>query len=190
MNPLDNPRGPSTAAGDFPVTDPARYLAGRWAVVRSVADLAAGVTGEFTGTAEFRPAGAALVYLERGELVFGTHRGPAWRELRYLPDGPGRMRVEFDDGRPFHDLDLTAGRWRVTHPCRADAYSGEFRVAGPDRWYQDWRVRGPAKDQRLRTRYSRRDGGRSWRGGAYGSMGTLTASEATSARQEIRGPAR
>lgn len=141
---------------DYPVPDPARYLAGTWRLTRRIEDLAAGLTGTFTGTGRFRPDGPGLRYDERGELVFGTHRGPAWRAYRYWPDGDGRLAVEFDDGRHFHDLDLTRGYWEVTHPCRADAYSGAFRVLDADRWTQDWRVRGPAKDQRLYTEFRRR----------------------------------
>ncbi len=140
----------------YPIDDAVRYLTGSWSLRRRIEDLSHQVTGHFRGTAEFRPVpGGGLLYRENGELEFGTHRGPAWRELRYLHGSAGALRVEFDDGRYFHDLDLTSGHWAVRHPCRADQYRGEFQVDGPDQWWQDWRVDGPAKEQRLRTSFTR-----------------------------------
>jgi hypothetical protein len=138
-----------------PVPDPVPYLAGRWRLVRQITDLSTGLAGRFLGTAEFRKFGDGLHYRESGELEFGGHRGPAWRELRYRRAGPTGLRVEFDDGRFFHDLDLASGRCQVSHPCRADMYEGEFRVLGADRWRQDWQVTGPAKEQWLRTSFDR-----------------------------------
>ncbi|GAA4211087.1 DUF6314 family protein [Actinocatenispora rupis] len=138
----------------FPVADPIAYLTGRWTLDRHITDLSTGGTGTFTGIGEFRPDGPDLAYSERGELRFGGHVGPAWRALTYRASGDG-LRVEFDDGRHFHDLDLRTGTWTVTHPCRADAYAGEFRVTSADHWVQDWRVTGPAKDLRLHTTFTR-----------------------------------
>ncbi|MGA8115729.1 MAG: DUF6314 family protein [Actinocatenispora sp.] len=142
----------------FPVHDPVRYLTGRWRLDRRIVDERSGQTGTFVGAAEFRPAGDGLWYRESGELEFGGHRGEAWRELSYRRGDGTVLRVEFDDGRYFHDLDLSVGRWAVTHPCRADEYEGEFGIEGPDRWWQDWRVTGPAKDQRFRTDFHRLSG--------------------------------
>lgn len=136
------------------VPDPVAYLTGRWTLDRRITDLSAGQSGTFTGTGEFRPTDDGLAYAERGELRLGPHVGPAWRAYTYRRAGDG-LRVEFDDGRFFHDLDLRTGVWTVTHPCRADAYAGEFRVLSPDRWTQDWRVTGPAKGLRLVTTFTR-----------------------------------
>ena len=137
------------------VEDALAWLAGRWRLDRVVADLAGGVSGSFTGTAEFRPDGGGLRYHEAGTLEFGGHRGPAERALRYRPAGGSRLRVEFDDGRFFHDLDLSGGGWQVIHPCRDDEYRGEFTVLGPDAFRQLWIVTGPAKRQRLETAFQR-----------------------------------
>ena len=141
----------------YAVADAIGYLTGRWRLDRRMVDRAAGLTGTFTGTAEFTPVPDGLDYAERGELTFGPHRGPAWRRLRYRRDGE-LLRVEFDDGRFFHDLDLRTGAWSVTHPCRSDGYAGEFRIRSPDSWSQEWTVTGPAKDLHLSSTYHR-DGG-------------------------------
>ncbi len=137
------------------VDDALSWLAGRWRLDRTVADLAGGRTGRFLGTGEFRPDAGGLRYHEAGTLEWAGHRGPAERTLRYRRAGGSLLRVEFEDGRFFHDLDLTGGGWRVVHPCRADEYRGEFTVLGPDAFRQLWWVTGPAKRQRLETAFQR-----------------------------------
>jgi hypothetical protein len=120
-------------------------LVGRWTVARRVVDLRSGTTGRFRGIATFAPDGS---WLEEGALEFGAYRGPARRELRIVDDA-----VQFADGRPFHPLDLT-GR-PVEHRCGEDTYAGEYRLVAPDRLEVCWRVRGPAKEQRIDSSYRR-----------------------------------
>ncbi len=88
-------------------------------------------------------------------LVLGAFTGPAERVYRDGFPAPGRAEVAFEDGRPFHDLDLSHGRWSVAHRCRDDLYRGSFEIEGRDRWTVVWRVSGPRKDQVLRSRYDR-----------------------------------
>ncbi|MFJ6570367.1 DUF6314 family protein [Streptomyces sp. NPDC091292] len=154
------------------VPDVLAYLAGRWRVERVVRDLAGGAAGEvagevagrFTGTTDFSPLEPAasahgrpgLLHHESGTFVWQGVARPAERTLRYLPGDPaGTARVEFSDGRPFHDLDLRTGHWVADHPCAADLYRGTFTVDGDDDWRTEWRVRGPAKDLVLSTTYHR-----------------------------------
>lgn len=141
----------------LPVPDVLAHLSGRWRVLRSVRDLANGAQGEFSGTTVFSPSDdGGLLHREIGTFVWQGVPRPAERTLRFLPGPtPGTADVRFADGRPFHDLDLTAGRWRTTHPCVADLYRGEFAVYDEDRWRTTWRVGGPAKDQLLVTEYTR-----------------------------------
>ncbi|BCL31881.1 hypothetical protein GCM10017557_67400 [Streptomyces aurantiacus] len=156
-------------AGFRPVSDVLAYLAGGWRVERSVRDLASGASGTFGGTTVFErldgdDSGAhphpgsrsGLLHHESGTFVWQGVARPAERTLRFLPgDGAGRARVQFADGRPFHDLDLTSGRYVADHPCSADLYRGEFTVYDADRWRTVWRVGGPAKDLVLTTDYTR-----------------------------------
>ncbi|MGW3724246.1 DUF6314 family protein [Streptomyces sp. F001] len=144
--------------GEFwPVPDVLAYLAGHWRVERSVRDLASGERGEFTGTTLFSPLeSGGLLHEESGTFVWQGAARPAERTLRFLPgSSPGTADVRFADGRPFHDLDLTAGRHLADHPCAADLYRGEFTVLDENRWRSVWRVRGPAKDLVLTTDYAR-----------------------------------
>jgi hypothetical protein len=94
------------------------------------------------------------VWTERGTLRLGRYQGPASRTLRIVSHGDGWL-VLFADGRPFHRLDLSGGRTTVTHPCGDDVYEGEYAIRGPGELDVIWRVRGPAKDQRIASRYRR-----------------------------------
>lgn len=148
----------------LPVADLLAFLAGRWTFERSIDDRRAGRRGRAAGEARFEPIGGGagagaggaggLRWTEHGRVVIGDFEGEFSRELAIVPDGDAWL-VRFDDGRPFHPLDLRTGRCVVDHPCGADAYAGELRVlAGPE-LVVEWEVRGPAKAQRIVTRYGR-----------------------------------
>ncbi|MFI8086911.1 DUF6314 family protein [Streptomyces sp. NPDC086080] len=143
--------------GDFrPVPEVLTYLSGRWRAERAVRDLTGGDTGRFTGTVAFGPLdGGGLLHEESGDFTWRGVTRPAERTLRFLPGPGGTADVRFADGRPFHGLDLTTGRYTAVHPCAADLYRGEFTVRDADHWRTVWRVRGPAKDLELTTRYAR-----------------------------------
>ncbi|MFD4633177.1 DUF6314 family protein [Streptomyces sp. NPDC058284] len=143
-----------------PVPETLAFLTGEWRVERTVRDLADGSEGRFTGTTLFSPLPApesgGLLHQESGTFTWHGIARPAERTLRFLPgEAAGTARVEFADGRFFHDLDLRTGRWTTDHPCVSDLYRGEFEVAAADRWRTRWRVGGPAKDLLLVTEYRR-----------------------------------
>ncbi|WP_369388175.1 DUF6314 family protein [Streptomyces sp. CG1] len=143
----------------WPVADVLAYLAGRWHVERSVRDLASGDGGSFSGATRFSAlAGGGLLHEESGMFTWQGAARPATRTLRFLPgSAPGTADVRFADGRPFHALDLTSGRYVADHPCAADLYRGEFTVRDAGHWRSVWRVGGPAKDLVLTTDYERED---------------------------------
>ncbi|MGW7819455.1 DUF6314 family protein [Streptomyces puniciscabiei] len=143
--------------GFWPVADVLAHLTGRWRVERDVRDLASGDEGHFSGTAVFTALQTGgLLHEESGDFTWQGVTRPATRTLRFLPGpAPGTADVRFTDGRPFHELDLSAGRYVAEHPCAADLYRGEFTVQDADRWRSVWRVGGPAKDLVLITDYVR-----------------------------------
>ena len=63
--------------------------------------------------------------------------------------------VEFEDGRPFHPLDLSGGACAVEHLCGEDRYAGEYVVLGPDALRVAWLVTGPRKRQVIESLYRR-----------------------------------
>ncbi|MDU0302942.1 MULTISPECIES: DUF6314 family protein [unclassified Streptomyces] len=143
--------------GEFwPVPDVLGYLSGSWRAERVVRDLAGGDEGRFRGTVVFGPLeDGGLLQRESGDFTWRGVTRPAERTLRFLPGPEGTADVRFADGRPFHDLDLRAGRYVADHPCSADLYRGEFTVRGAGHWRVVWRVRGPAKDLELVTDHLR-----------------------------------
>ena len=137
------------------VPDLRAFLEGAWRLSRSLDDRRTGQRGRLDGLAVFTPSGALLIYRERGMVRLGGYQGRAERVYRYGFPAPGRAEVAFEDGAPFHDLDLTGGTWTADHRCREDRYRGVFRALAPDAWEVVWRVAGPRKDQTLTTRYCR-----------------------------------
>ena len=151
-----------TASDDLqagiPVTNLRAFFEGRWEIVRQINDRRAGTQHVMHGTGRFRPAAGApatLVYDEEvvwqpgGQTMTGTRR-------YLLADLRGaRAEVRFDDGRPFHALDLAAGTCPVRHECPPDVYDGAYRILDADRFTVRWTVTGPRKDSVLQTTFAR-----------------------------------
>lgn len=152
-----------------PVADLGRFLAGAWKLERTIADsLAAGGGAprllRVAGTAEWTPAGpGVLEYAERGVIELpgpGGARSEVRQAYTWRLRGGGAADVHFADGRVFHAVDLTAGRHEgIHHGCSPDTYVGAFEAAGPDALACRWDVKGPAKDYRSETRFTRLPGG-------------------------------
>ncbi len=147
---------PEPENGSLSVNMLKEFLQGEWWLLRDIDDRRLGKAGRFEGEALFAPLAEGLLYDEAGRMRFGDHEGPAARRYRYDFPAPQRAAVSFAEGGFFHDLDLTTGTWSTEHRCGADHYRGEFRVEGPACWSADWRVTGPRKNLRLRTRFRRR----------------------------------
>ncbi|MGH3423397.1 MAG: DUF6314 family protein [Nocardioidaceae bacterium] len=141
----------------LPVADLVAYLSGHWTIERSLLERTTGDRGTFRGTVEYEPAdGGGLRQRERGELVWGGHRGPAYRCLWLRPlGGPGVLEVLFEDGRDFHVLDLRTGVATAEHACGRDVYAGEFEVESAAAWAYRWTVTGPHKSLLLSSRLTR-----------------------------------
>ncbi len=138
-----------------PVPDLAAYLTGRWRIARTLRDERANLTGGLEGELSIQRDGeGALDWREEGRIDFGGYEGPAYRNYRiHLGEGPAR--VLFEDGRFFHDLDLTRAAWRARHPCGEDMYHSLFLALSADAWMTRWRVLGPRKRQRIDSHMGR-----------------------------------
>lgn len=140
------------------VADPRTFLPGVWQIDREVHDARARQDGRYRGTATFLLDAGGLSWVERGTLRMGTFEGTATRTMAVVPGRAGSgtpWEVRFDDGRPFHPLDLRTGACPVDHPCGEDHYAGWVRVEHEDLMVVSWRVTGPAKDHTILSRYSR-----------------------------------
>ena len=126
---------------------------------------------EITPDGEPGLSGRVLAYRERGELRFGSHRGPASRCLLILDLGDGTADVRFADGREFYRLDLRSGACQAAHPCRADQYLVTVTQLSEDSYTETWRVAGPDKDYELVTNYTRAGIKAGTRAGTYAGTG-------------------
>jgi len=137
--------------------DPVTYFPGKWTFERKIRDRLAMVDGKAHGTATFTIEGGGLRWLESARLEIGEADTRASRELWIRPDPSvsSGWRVHFDDGRPFHPLELGDGEPEVTHPCRDDLYEGSIAIDGENLFRTSWTVRGPRKDQSIETTYRR-----------------------------------
>ena len=134
------------ALGDF---------AGDWRVARAIEDRLSGRPGRFEGVARLRPEGDGLRYREEGRLWLGDSRPlAAHRDSLWDEDAEG-IAVRFADGRPFHRFRPEGRAAGTDHPCGADLYRVTYDLSGWPAWEAEWRVRGPAKDYRMASRYER-----------------------------------
>jgi len=65
------------------------------------------------------------------------------------------VRVTHDDDTPFHSFARVGAPEATPHLCGADMYHGTYSfVRFPD-WQVTWTVKGPRKDYRSVTQYTR-----------------------------------
>ena len=143
--------GDATVTTILGLDDLPTWLAGTWRVDRTIND----GQGRFTGHAAFQRDGDGdVLWRETGRLALDGHEGPAHRTLRIVA-ARGTWEVRFDDGRPFHTLDLRAGRWAAEHRCGADVYRGAYTVLDSDRMTVCWWVTGPRRADVIDGEYRR-----------------------------------
>ncbi|MEM7631273.1 MAG: DUF6314 family protein [Pseudomonadota bacterium] len=122
---------------------------GAWTLVREIVH-ADGTTGRFEGTARFAADANGLAYEEAGALHLGrAHPLHATQRYRWGHD----LAVYFDDGRFFHHVPPAGGD--TGHWCDPDQYDGHYDFSGWPAFTVSWRVTGPRKAYRMRSRYVR-----------------------------------
>lgn len=131
-------------------------LTGEWQLERRIADHRTGEMGQMVGSLSLTLDPSGLWWAERGTLRWAGRDIPAQRLLavRLLN---GEWWMTFADGSPFHTWQ--PGRL-VHHPCQADRYAGLVDVhPSGDLMRILWDIEGPAKRQRIFTRYRRQTPG-------------------------------
>jgi len=149
-----------SASGALPVNDLFDFLEGNWRLSRTLNDLRQNMPGVMSGQVEIkrkadRDAKPTLGYREEGELQFGDYHETVTRCYEFSFPEPHLAWVCFEDGRVFHQLDLSNGYWEDAHQCGEDLYQGRFRVSSHDVWLSNWFVSGPAKELVLDNHYQR-----------------------------------
>jgi hypothetical protein len=132
-----------------------RDFIGTWTLDRRIEDRLTGQDGHFRGTARFDDTGARLQYLERGLLTLGA-APPMQAERRYVwTEGQdGEIEVWFDDGRPFHSIDMSVVAPAASHDCAPDRYDVAYDFSDWPRWRATWTVFGPRKDYSMVSSYT------------------------------------
>ena len=131
-------------------------FAGEWRVERAIEDVRAGRAGRFEGRAIFTPDADGLAYLEEGVLTMDGAAGfAATRRYRWRDAGAGTIEVRFDDGRLFHRFYADEPMPGAAHECPPDQYRVGYDFRAWPRWIADWRARGPRKDYRIVSTFTR-----------------------------------
>lgn len=135
--------------------DIGQFLLGAWRLTRLGWDGVTARSMRLRGTARVSNCAAGLLLEERGILTVGAHVGEATRRTLFHIVGDSVATACFEDGRPFHRLDLATGMAPVRHDCPPDRYEGRYRVLTPACWLLSWRVTGPRKNQVITSRFTR-----------------------------------
>ena len=122
---------------------------GAWAFTRRVSH-AGGQEAAVTGRAVWSRAGTGLALVETGEMHLpGAAPMQVERRYRWGAD----LAVFFEDGRFFHQIPPKGGG--ASHWCDPDRYDGSYDFSRWPDFTVTWCVRGPRKDYRMVTRYTR-----------------------------------
>ncbi|MGX9354322.1 DUF6314 family protein [Roseobacteraceae bacterium S113] len=128
---------------------------GHWRIARDIDDAKAQMQARFEGTAVLSWQGDDLAYAETGALQMpGAITMQAQRRYLWSQEGP-RLCIFFDDGRPFHHIELGTLRPKAHHDCPPDVYDVTYDFSVWPHWCAQWRVQGPRKDYVMRSEYSR-----------------------------------
>ena len=131
---------------------------GEWEITKSIQDNTGQSSGNFSGMARFtnHDDGTAL-YHEIGtlELIKGQSM-KAERRYRWLQETNGQITVQFQDGRPFHSIDVNETNPIGHHSCDPDTYEVLYNFSDWPNWRSTWRVTGPRKDYIMQSRFQRK----------------------------------
>lgn len=146
MRLIDRPtRQEGPAFGDF---------VGDWHLARRI-DHAQDPSASFTGRAVLSDAKGGFWYREDGQLQIKGHAAFTAERRYFWIEDAGGVTVLFDDGRPFHQIDLSGPVSEDRHHCDPDIYDVHYDFTGWPNWTCTWRVQGPRKDYVMISSYSR-----------------------------------
>ena len=128
------------------------YFEGAWAFERRITH-ADGQEALVSGRAVWTRDGDGLVCEETGEMrIAGAAPMQVARRYRWAEG----LRVHFEDGRFFHAVPPEGGE--ASHWCDPDQYDGSYDFSRWPAFSVTWAVRGPRKDYRMVTTYTKENG--------------------------------
>ena len=120
-----------------------------WSISRQIIDYSQDANLTFTGRCEVLDGW----YHETGQMVFSDGNFfSSTRRYRWKPCASG-VDVHFDDGRFFHQIDLSTNSATATHFCDPDDYTVSYDFTKWPVWTAIWRVRGARKNYEMHSCY-------------------------------------
>lgn len=127
---------------------------GAWTLERAIDDKLGAQDGKMTGTVRFTDAGPGLRYEEEGQLEYGV-APPMVATRRYQwRRHPRGIEVLYEDGGPFHLIEMNCLMPSAEHLCGADMYHVSYDFTKWPIWRAVWSVVGPSKDYRSTTTFA------------------------------------
>ena len=126
---------------------------GTWSLAREVHHFD-GLRGEMAGVLRIEGSGTdRAIYTEDGMLTLGGG-DPLRATRRYLwRAAPSAIDVSFEDGRPFHRIELSGTTPATVHLCDPDRYAVSYDFGQWPVWTAKWEVEGPNKGYMMHTTY-------------------------------------
>ena len=133
-------------------------FSGEWELTKEIQDYTGQSSGKFSGAARFtNHDDHTALYHEGGTLELTTGQSMrAERRYRWLQESNGKVAVLFEDGRPFHLVDLNESSPSGHHFCDPDTYQVEYDFSDWPNWKSTWRVTGPRKDYIMHSEFRRK----------------------------------
>lgn len=128
---------------------------GTWKISRQITDFRILESGHLEGRAQFTSQDSGLFYHERGALTFAGGAPIVAERAYFWTFSDTDVFVAYDDGAPFHSFSLAADHAATPHLCGDDLYTGTYSFVGFPDWQVTWSVKGPRKDYRSITQYTR-----------------------------------
>ena len=127
------------------------FTGGLWSISRQIINHTQDANLTFTGSCEVLDGW----YHETGQMVFSDGNFfSSTRRYRWKPCASG-VDVHFDDGRFFHQIDLSTNSATATHFCDPDYYTVSYDFTKWPVWTAIWRVRGARKNYEMHSCYRR-----------------------------------
>ena len=120
-----------------------------WVISRQIMDYSQDANLTFTGRCEVLDGW----YNETGQMVFSDGNSfSSTRRYRWKACTSG-VDVHFDDGRFFHQIDLSTNSPTATHFCDPDDYAVSYDFTHWPVWTAIWKVRGTRKNYEIHSCY-------------------------------------
>jgi hypothetical protein len=133
-------------AGDF---------LGTWVLSRGINDHLGQMSGSLAGIVTFTADDTGLIYHETGSLQLESGAVMQAERRYHWTFEAGDVAVKFIDNIDFHRFVPAGTGVGTAHLCGDDLYQCRYDFSDWPNWSAVWDVKGPRKDYRSSSRYTR-----------------------------------